>query len=71
MPVTKALTASNFAWLQFGQKIADEGEALLFMKLKHISYQMYDLSMITTISMTLKHTCVKQIADLSQILLCL
>lgn len=61
MPVTKALTASNFAWLQFGQKIADEGEALLFMKLKHISYQMFNLSMITTVSVTLKHTCVKQI----------
>lgn len=68
MPVTKALTASNFAWLQFGQKIVDEGEALLFMMLKHVSYQMYDFSIIKTISTTLKHTYVKQIADWSHIL---
>lgn len=28
MPMTKALTTNNFAWLQFGQKTADEGETL-------------------------------------------
>lgn len=28
LPVTKAFTPSNFAWLQFKQKIVDEGEAL-------------------------------------------